>query len=269
MSWHFSRALVEAFSEACSSDGARSVPWSSIPFAPDDSCSAKMKDTFHRSPSGMMFAPSTDTHGEALLTWFRGAFLARTSALQVEAQESTASAAGSGPSLLASFVKYDRDSHSWKTRQLSLLEDSAACSVTWPRWGRMRDGACYPLRPSALHTSESGSGLLPTLTAQSYGSNKGGSAGRVGKERLSLHALSARGRLPTLTVSGNYNRAGASAKRGGGLATVLGGPLSPSWCEWFMGWPVGWTGLEPLATDKFRQWLLGHGERSPKRSSDT
>ena len=26
------------------------------------------------------------------------------------------------------------------------------------------------------------------------------------------------------------------------------------WVEWLMGWPLGWTDLRPLATDRFRQW---------------
>lgn len=30
--------------------------------------------------------------------------------------------------------------------------------------------------------------------------------------------------------------------------------LNPYWVEWLMGWPIGWTDLRPLATDKFRSW---------------
>ena len=30
--------------------------------------------------------------------------------------------------------------------------------------------------------------------------------------------------------------------------------LNPNWVEWLMGWPIGWTDLRPLATDKFRSW---------------
>ncbi len=37
------------------------------------------------------------------------------------------------------------------------------------------------------------------------------------------------------------------------------GALNPDWVEWLMGWPIGWTALEPLATDKFRAWLRSHG----------
>ena len=41
--------------------------------------------------------------------------------------------------------------------------------------------------------------------------------------------------------------------------TTEGGALNPPWVAWLMGWPIGWTDLEPLATDKFQQWLRQHG----------
>lgn len=39
-----------------------------------------------------------------------------------------------------------------------------------------------------------------------------------------------------------------------------GGQLNPDWVEWLMGWPIGWTDLKPLATDRFRRWLRSHGK---------
>jgi hypothetical protein len=35
------------------------------------------------------------------------------------------------------------------------------------------------------------------------------------------------------------------------LATHAGGKLNPMWVEWLMGWPLAWTDLKPLETDKF------------------
>lgn len=43
------------------------------------------------------------------------------------------------------------------------------------------------------------------------------------------------------------------------LSEQVGGQLNPPWVEWLMGWPIGWTALEPLETDKFRQWCDSHG----------
>jgi hypothetical protein len=34
--------------------------------------------------------------------------------------------------------------------------------------------------------------------------------------------------------------------------------LNPTWVEWLMGWPIGWTDLKPLAMDKFHEWQLQH-----------
>ena len=39
----------------------------------------------------------------------------------------------------------------------------------------------------------------------------------------------------------------------------VGGQLNPPWVEWLMGWPIGWTDLKPLETDKFQSWLQQHG----------
>jgi DNA (cytosine-5)-methyltransferase 1 len=94
---------------------------------------------------------------------------------------------------------------------------------------------------------------------------------------------------PTPTVCGNYNRKGASATSGDGLATAVyqtpvarmwkdngknpselernsptlamqaGGALNPTWVEWLMGWPLGWTDLKPLATDKSHSAQQPHG----------
>lgn len=38
-----------------------------------------------------------------------------------------------------------------------------------------------------------------------------------------------------------------------------GGQLNPTWVEWLMGWPLGWTDLKPLETDRFREWQQQHG----------
>jgi len=38
-----------------------------------------------------------------------------------------------------------------------------------------------------------------------------------------------------------------------------GGQLNPTWVEWLMGWPLGWTDLKPLEMDKYRSWQQQHG----------
>lgn len=113
---------------------------------------------------------------------------------------------------------------------------------------------------------------------------------QVGLEHAARH-------WPTPTVSGNHNRKGASANSGDGLSTAVktwptptvndsknctlppsqvkhdnipgallrdgekaGGALNPTWVEWLMGWPLGWTDLKPLETDRCRSVPQRHGE---------
>ena len=39
----------------------------------------------------------------------------------------------------------------------------------------------------------------------------------------------------------------------------VGGQLNPDWVEWLMGWPLGWTDLRPLETDRFPPPHRWHG----------
>jgi hypothetical protein len=46
------------------------------------------------------------------------------------------------------------------------------------------------------------------------------------------------------------------------LNDQIGGQLNPPWVEWLMGWPIGWTDLRPLETDRFHKWPNSHSEPS-------
>lgn len=70
----------------------------------------------------------------------------------------------------------------------------------------------------------------------------------TGRRGRSLaQALRDVGVLPTPTVKGNHNKRGLSARSGDGLATCVkeaggqSGPLAPSFLEWMMGWPIGYS----------------------------
>lgn len=231
MSWHFSRALEVAFSEEKSSGGKPCAPWKLLPTAPDDSCSDKMKGTFHCSPFGTMYAPLTDAPGAALLMWFLADFLAPTSAQQERKLESTERQAAFGWKWQESFVKYDRDLCLWKTRQCSLIEGLDEFSETWPRWGLMLDGECFHLPTLALTTRGSAAGSWPTPC---HGSSRwGGTFQEVG---------------------GSQNKL-----RGTPIGKLY---VNPDFWESLMGWVIGWTGTAPLATDKTREWLRQHGDCS-------
>ena len=38
------------------------------------------------------------------------------------------------------------------------------------------------------------------------------------------------------------------------------GTLNPTWVEWLMGWPIGWTACDVLETARYLEWLQQHGE---------
>jgi DNA (cytosine-5)-methyltransferase 1 len=70
-----------------------------------------------------------------------------------------------------------------------------------PRAGVAVDGVVLALPEAAPSSRVAARYLLPTPTAQSYGSNQGGAAGRSGKNRASLQTLALQGRLPTPTAT--------------------------------------------------------------------
>ncbi len=49
------------------------------------------------------------------------------------------------------------------------------------------------------------------------------------------------------------------AKNSWPLSEQIGGSLNPTWVEWLMGWPLGWTDLQPLETDRSRNAQRRHG----------
>lgn len=233
MSWLFSQALVAAYSEASCSDGAPCALSSATPTPPASWLPDKTTEPLTLSRSGMTCARLTADHGEALLTSFRAAFLAKTSAQQEKAQASTESEAGSGPRWLESSVRFDRGSSSWRTHRTLFDEVLPESSVTLPLSGMMRGGVVYqPWNLERLTEEIDCGSLLPTPTATQYGTTNNGK----------------RSDGTTFATAGTPS-----------LSTLAGGPLNPNWVEWLMGWPIGWTDCDALETDKCQQWLQEHG----------
>jgi hypothetical protein len=164
---------------------------------------------------------------------------ARTFRLQAEAQALRASAAAYGRSSPELLAKYDPATSSWRTSQLCLDGALAEFSETWPRSGTMRSGTAYRLAPLVPLTDEIGSGSWPTV--KSADAERGGRGDLLAWVRgyenkhhppkwptpAARDWRSGRGRLPN----------GHTAQ----LAEVIGGSLNPTWVEWLMGFPLGWT----------------------------
>jgi len=166
VSWHFSQALVAAYSAANFSGGLPSARSSGSLTPQAFLCSDRMKAFLRLSRFGMTFAPLTDALGEAVLTWFLAGFPAKTFPQPERAQESTENAADCGEKWPASFARFDPVSASWKTAQCSFHEDSEQFSVTWPRWGMTVNGECLELQRLVLPIKENASGSLAAAPDQ-------------------------------------------------------------------------------------------------------
>jgi hypothetical protein len=129
------------------------------------------------------------------------------------------------------FVKLDQNQSSWRTAQTSLFEGLDIFLETWPRWGMMRDGACWALSPPASLITDSVFGLLPTPLASD---DKGGSTTCSQDHRHQWKQF----------VFGMFGWKKPSVK----------------FTEKMQGLPDGWLRLEPVEISKFQQWLNSHGK---------
>jgi hypothetical protein len=152
------------------------------------------------------------------------------------------------PVLLAS---YDRNSSSWRTSQRCLVEGWTVFSETWPRSGIMRNGIAYQLPPLVRLTDATASGLWPTPTAgDANGSGSRNTPNSKAHPGVSLtdavRGDGGKGRIyPTPTTQDASNNGGPSqyGRKTLPLNAVIGGQLNPTWVEWLMGFPLGWTDL--------------------------
>ena len=129
-----------------------------------------------------------------------------------------------------SLRRYDPSTHSLRTHQLSLFGGWIECSRTLPRFGLMQDGECFP-QPMLEHDTD----------VRGYGLQ--GSIGTPIKSRSYRSDDFRSGALSPYEL----------CKNDGGVPKI-------EWLEHLMGWPIGWTDLEPLETGKFQQWSRSHGE---------
>jgi hypothetical protein len=260
MSWLFSQALVEAYSEGISLDGEQSAQLSGTPMPQAYLCSDKMMGFSRLSRFGMTFRILTEDRGEALLMSYLEGFPARTSVQQERGLESTESNQACGEKWQGSFAKYDPDTHSLRTHQCSLLEDLTESCQTLPAWGLMRDGECWEQPTLVLRIKGTESGLWRTPQAADAKS----SIVQKGYATNLTHQVM---KWPTPTAR-IWKGGGRQMIRSDGksredmldwLVEKDGGRLNPTWVEWLMGWPLEWTDLKPLETDKFQQWQQQHG----------
>jgi len=357
MSYTYLQAQGAESSAECFSDIDPSVRSRLSLTAANCSCSGSGTESCPGFPFGTTCGHSTESPGLESSMSFAADSRAKILALPEREQESTANDPGYGAKWPESLAKFDLVTSSWRTRQLSFLEDSGECLATFPKWGSMHGGELFRRPTPVLRTCEKGSGFWPTPKASIDGTSektlemvRAGTAekslmrvvkmpdlwptpeaakanndisltcsrdGRATPNKLGWAVAAHRWPTPrtqmtrkvqvrnvqnghksnleeVVAIRGNPSHSQPTAtttetglfadlntpknrdwkgqsQRGihgpmdslanldQGDGTPIGGQLNPTWVEWLMGWPLGWTDLKPLETDRFRQWLRSHG----------
>jgi hypothetical protein len=288
MSWLFSQVLVVEYLGDTYLDGEPYALSSGNNTQQAYCAPGKMTDFSRLSRFGMMFKPLTENLGEELLMSYLAGFHAKTSAQQEKAQELTENDQECGGRWQGLLARYDPNTHLLRTVQCSLLEDLNESLQTWPKWGSMRNGECFQQPMLEQTISENEFGFVPNNenffhTPNTTGLDGGSNSRKALKKRMeqwptpdancgqkgtqpnwtpkrkSGHTAqytinqAVRDKFPTPTAHNSKEGAYPAefTRKTPTLATHAGGKLNPMWVEWLMGWPLGWTDLKQLETDKY------------------
>lgn len=132
------------------------------------------------------------------------------------------------------FALFDQSTSYWRTLQGCLdLGTPQSSRLIWPRWATWGPAGAFQQQTWALTTNATVSGLLRTPMA-SDNRNRGNVSNPSIQRRMRI------GKQVSLSM-------------------LFEGEMCPSCVEAMMGWPIGWSDLAPLETDKFRQWWQAHG----------
>ena len=181
-------------------------------------------------------------------------------------QDLPESEADFGMSSPESWASWDRNTLSWRTSALSLLEDSMLFSGRWPTSGTMQNGRMYPRDPWVRPISATASSSWPTpvaTDARQMPPRNGvpqhilDSPTPVSGRNVSLQHAVLMWPTPCARDYKGKSGAGRQAKRGNPEDTLPNavaqvedgnGILNPTWVEWLMGFPLGWSELPPSET---------------------
>lgn len=262
MSWHYLQGQEEASWEGTCLDGAPSALLSLMPTPEASSSPVNATDAFHDSRFGMTSEPSTASRGEAALTSSQEASHAKTSAPQGKAPESKASDPGCGAKWRELSARYDRATCGWKTHRCLWTEDLPWSSVTFPKWGMMQGGVLWERITPEPRTSGTDAGLWQTPRAGNPGSRPNGKGGKILAEEVEIAEwLRVRMfRTPNAADADKWSNDTKQERESMGRQVMLchqlqaGGQLNPNWVEWLMGWPLGWTSMEPMPESTWAAW---------------
>ena len=269
MSYTYLQEQGEESSVECFSDIPASVLSRSRNTLEKSSCNGSGTESCHTSQSGTTYKLSTENRGEVESMLSREDSPVWTSVQPGEVPASKENDLAFGEKWLELSVKYSRDSSSWKTHLCLWEEDLPWSSVTLPKWGMMRDGVCWEQTTLDLPTEGNGSGFWPTPVhseaRQGYQNRNNGKKGTQKSLTTIVVDMERERMLRFATPQARDFRTGQRSRwenpdRTRNLNDQVGGQLNPTWVEWLMGWPLEWTDLKPLGTDRFRMWPHSPGK---------
>ena len=143
MSWHYLRVQEEESLQDICSGGEQLPPLKSKITHAEFYCNGKLMDSYLDSLSGTTYEPSMENLGEEKSMSSQAVFHAKILVPQEKESALMESVQDFGEKWQGSFAKYDPDTHSLRTHQCSLFEDSTEYCVTLPKWGLMLSGECW------------------------------------------------------------------------------------------------------------------------------
>lgn len=168
-----------------------------------------------------------------------------------------------GQSVYEPYAYYDPATQCLRMYEATLVSDFPRCLATLPPSGSMQSGKLYQQARLVRHTAETGFSSWPTPTAIQR-PNEGNvrlyrakvQAGQMSEQEaeaiLGKSVWEAQGKLPRMwpTPTTWEGRRGAQKDPYNSghqitLTDAVRGVPNPMWVEWLMGFPLGWTDLEP------------------------
>jgi hypothetical protein len=260
MSWHYLRAQEEESLQDICSGGELLPPLKSKTIHAEFYCNGKLMDSYLDSLSGTTYEHSMESLGKEKSMSSQAVFHAKTLVPQEKESDLTESDQDSGERWQGSFAKYDPATHSLRTPQCSLFEDSTEFCAILPKWGLMLDGELWEQQTlvhlikgteSGLSPTPPPPDIWPTPTTRDY---KGANGFETTKRKIADGQRAHMGQLPNVVQHLEQK--------------PIGGTLNPAWVEWLMGWPIGFTDLKPLVTGRWPFVPQQHGKYSVKESND-
>ena len=192
-------------------------------------------------------------------------------------------------------VYFDQSSSSWRTSQASLLHPETGLDTSTPSWpasGMSYDGRIYQLPTLGKLTSAGGIGLWPSAAVANANGGQLNAPGTssTGKRRGRADTTDSQAKLWATTRANDFKsgqmdepqqdalngqavlwqRTGsqqphqaAKITQPGNRSLLYSSMLNPRFAEWLLGWRIGLTELESLAT----AWISEQRKRRAKRSS--